>query len=173
MEELIDENGQITGRVETRKEVHKKGLWHKVIIVAIIDENGNILMQQRADNKETNPGKWDISTAGHIESGQTSRKAAIREIKEELGIDINEDELIYIDTYKKQSKLKENYYSNHFFDFYIIKMKEIPLDKIKMQKSEVKEVKLCSKKEVEGLIKEGITIKREEVYNELLNKYLR
>lgn len=48
MEELIDvldENGNKTGEILTRKQVHEQGLWHKIVAVAIIDKDGNILMQ--------------------------------------------------------------------------------------------------------------------------------
>lgn len=81
MEELIDildENGTKTGEIETREQVHKKGLWHRIIVVAIIDKNGHVLMQQRSENKDSNPSKWDVSAAGHVSSGQTSIESAIR-----------------------------------------------------------------------------------------------
>ena len=51
MEEMIDvldENGVKTGTIATRKEVHKKGLWHRAIVVAIINEKNEILIQQRS-----------------------------------------------------------------------------------------------------------------------------
>lgn len=66
MEEMIDvldENGVKTGEVLSRKEVHKRGLWHRVVTIAIIDENNQILMQQRSYKKDTDAGKWDISAA--------------------------------------------------------------------------------------------------------------
>lgn len=96
MEEMIDvldENGVKTGEVVTRKEVHKNGLWHRIIVVAIIDNNNQILMQQRSYTKDTNPGKWDISVAGHVSAGQTSVEAAIREVEEEVGIHICSENL--------------------------------------------------------------------------------
>lgn len=49
MEELIDildENGNKTGKIETRKQVHEKGLWHRIIVVSIIDRNGHLLMHK-------------------------------------------------------------------------------------------------------------------------------
>lgn len=99
MEELIDvldENGNKTGEVETRNQVHNKGLYHRIVVVAVIDENGHILMQQRAKIVETNPFKWDVTSAGHIQAGQTSKDAAIRELLEEVGIEVKEDDLHYL-----------------------------------------------------------------------------
>lgn len=82
MEEMIDvldENGIKTGEILSRKEIHKKGLWHKIIVVAIIDENNQILMQQRSYKKVTGPGKWDISAAGHVSARSiTSRSCCKR-----------------------------------------------------------------------------------------------
>lgn len=102
MEELIDvldENGNKTGKIVTRTQIHKEGLWHKIVVIAIIDKNGRLLMQQRAKDKAKNPLKWDVSSAGHVSSGQTSIESAIRETQEELGIEVNEKELhIYLHT---------------------------------------------------------------------------
>ena len=65
-------------------EVHKRGLWHRAIVVAIINEKNEVLLQQRSFNKEKNAGMWDISVAGHISTGQDSLSAAAREINEEV-----------------------------------------------------------------------------------------
>ena len=175
MEELIDvldENGNKTGRIETRKIVHQEGLYHRIVVIAIIDKNGNVLMQQRSIKKKTNPEKWDISVAGHVSSGQTSIQAAIREIKEEVGIDINEKELKFICTYKSGGKLFDNYTANHINDFYIVKRDKIDLDKIQMQEDEVQDIKLCNKKKVQDIINSNNVVRREKAYEELF-EYLK
>ncbi len=81
MEELIDvldENGIKTGEILSRSEVHKKGLWHRIIVVAIVNEKNQVLIQQRSYNKDKNAGLWDISVTGHITTGQDSLSAAKR-----------------------------------------------------------------------------------------------
>ena len=50
--DILDENELKTGEIATRKEVHKKGLWHRAIVVALINDNNQILLQQRSYNKE-------------------------------------------------------------------------------------------------------------------------
>ena len=175
MEELIDvlnEDGTKTGKVVTRKEVHEKGLWHRIVVIAIIDKEGHILMQQRAKDKETNPGKWDISTAGHVSAGQTSIEAAIREVKEEIGIALEEKDLEYILTYQVERKVKDDFYANHIFDFYLVRTEVINLAKIKIQKSEVEQVKLCDLEEVQGMLLNNLVVERKPVY-EILIEYLR
>lgn len=127
MEELIDvldENGNKTGEILTRKQIHKKGLCHKIVVISIIDEKGNILMQQRSKNKSKNPGKWDVAVAGHVSSGQTSTEAAIRETLEEVGIKVKEKELEYVLTYKNKENVKEDYIDNQIYDCYIVKKKK-------------------------------------------------
>lgn len=175
MEELIDvldENGNKTGKINTRKAVHEKGLFHRIVVIAIIDKEGRVLMQQRAMEKKSNPGKWDITVAGHVSAGQNSKEAAIREVSEEIGINIKGEELEYICTFKSGGKLSENYISNHINDFYIVRKENINLNDITMQTSEVQDVKLCNKNEIEKLILNKKVVKRDKAYEELF-RYLR
>ncbi len=58
--DVLDENGILTGEILPRSEVHKKGLWHRAILVAIVNENNQVLLQQRSFKKEKNAGMWDI-----------------------------------------------------------------------------------------------------------------
>ena len=67
--DVLDENGVHTGEVLPRKEIHKRGLWHRAIVVAIINEKNEVLLQQRSEKKDKNAGMWDISVAGHISAG--------------------------------------------------------------------------------------------------------
>ena len=175
MEELIDvldENGNKTGEILTRKQIHKKGLCHKIVVISIIDEKGNILMQQRSKNKSKNPGNWDVAVAGHVSSGQTSTEAAIRETLEEVGIKVKEKELEYVLTYKNKEIVKEDYIDNQIYDCYIVKKEKIDLKDIKIQKSEVEQVKLCNLKEFEQIIENGNIVKRDEFYNKII-EYLK
>ena len=57
--DVLDSNGIKTGEILPRKEVHKKGLWHRIIVVAIVNEKNEVLIQQRSENKDKNPGMWD------------------------------------------------------------------------------------------------------------------
>lgn len=175
MEELIDvldENGNRTGEILTREEIHQKGLCHRIVVIAIIDAKGNILMQQRSKNKSKNPGKWDVAAAGHVSSGQTSTEAAIRETLEEVGIKVNEKELEYILTYKNKENVDEDYIDNQIYDCYIVKREEIDLKDIKMQESEVEQVKLCNQKQFSEIIENGNIMKRDEFYKKII-EYLK
>lgn len=171
MEELIDvldENGNRTGEILAKEQIHKKGLCHKIVVIAIIDAKGNILIQQRSKNKSENPEKWDVSAAGHVSSGQTSIEAAIRETLEEVGIKVNEKELEYIFTYKDKENIRENYIDNQIYDCYIVRKEKIELEKIKIQESEVEQVKLCNLKEFIEIIENGNIMKRDELYKRII-----
>lgn len=175
MEELIDvldENGNKTGEILTREQIHKKGLCHRIVVIAIIDQQGNILMQQRSKNKAKNPGKWDVAAAGHISSGQTSTEAAIRETLEEVGIKVNEEELEYVLTYKNKESVEEDYIDNQIYDCYIVKRDKINLRNIKVQESEVEQVKLCNLKEFNLIIENGNIMERDEFYKKII-EYLK
>lgn len=172
MEEMIDvldENGIKTGEVLTRKEVHKLGLWHKIIVIAIIDEQNQILLQQRSYAKDTNPGQWDISAAGHVSAGQTSVEASVREINEEVGINVEDKDLSYILTYKKESNVREDYIDKQIFDCYITKVKEINMNDIVLQESEVADAKLVTKNEFKSMVESGNMVKRPEFYKAILD----
>ena len=83
---LVDEKGNITGRA-TRKSVHSgPGKLHPVIHLHIINSKGEIYMQKRSFNKDTQPGKWDTSVGGHVDLGETIEHALLRETAEELNI---------------------------------------------------------------------------------------
>lgn len=175
MEELmdvLDENGNKTGEILTREQIHKKGLCHRIVVIAIIDAQGNILMQQRSKNKTKNPRKWDVAAAGHVSSGQTSTEAAIRETLEEVGIKVNEEELEYVLTYKNEENVEEDYRDNQIYDCYIVKRDKINLRNIKVQESEVEQVKLCNLKEFNQIIENGNIMERDELYKKII-EYLK
>lgn len=86
MIDVLDENGIKTGQIASRDEVHKKGLWHRCIVVAILNDKNEILLQQRSQEKLTHPGKWDLAAAGHMDAGEDALSAAMRETAEEIGI---------------------------------------------------------------------------------------
>ena len=85
-----------TNEYATRKHVHTNGLWHCSVHIWIVNPTKQqILLQKRSLTKDTFPGRWDISSAGHVEADSTSLiHTAQVELAEELGLDnVTEDEL--------------------------------------------------------------------------------
>lgn len=96
--DIVDENGVPTGERVERAIAHREGIRHRTSHVWIFRKKGEtvqILLQKRSDNKDSYPGCYDISSAGHIPAGCDFVMSALRELKEELGVDINAGELIY------------------------------------------------------------------------------
>lgn len=180
MEELIDvldENGVKTGEVLTRKEVHKRELWHRAIAVAIVNEENQILMQQRSYNKDKNAGMWDISVAGHISSGQDALTAASREINEEvsvnLGFNVDIKEFRYMFSYRKEEMFKEDYIERQFYDFFILRKNGLKAEDIKIQESEVEQIKFVNISELNEMIESKTIVERDPIYKELMNYLFR
>lgn len=180
MEELIDvldENGIKTGEILPRSEIHKKGLWHRAIAVAIVNENNQILLQQRSYKKEHNAGMWDISVAGHISTGQDALSAATREINEEvsvnLGYKVDIRDFRYMFSYRKEQIFREDYTERLFYDFFILRENDLKIENIKVQQSEVKQVKFVDISELNTIIENKEIVEREAIYRELMNYLFR
>ena len=96
--DIVDEQGQPTGEIVERTYAHRHGVWHRTAHLWLVRErNGRIqvLLQKRAAHKDSHPGCYDISSAGHIPAGVDYSPSAIRELKEELGIDAEEKDLVF------------------------------------------------------------------------------
>ena len=78
----------LTGEVCTREQAHSLGLWHRTAHVWIARPPAMLLLQKRSPMKESYPGCWDISSAGHLDAGEEPLQGAERELKEELGISV-------------------------------------------------------------------------------------
>ena len=144
--DVLNELGEFTGEIASRDECHKKGLWHRAVYAFIIDDNKNVLLQKRSKTKKLWPNMWDFTVGGHVVSGEFGRQALIREVKEELGIEINDDDIKYLvgsTSINKQGDI----INKHYNECYLI-TKNIDILDINFQKEEVSEVKYFSKDEL-------------------------
>lgn len=171
--DVLDENGVATGEVLSREEIHKKGIWHRAIVVAIVNEKNEILVQQRSEKKEKNPGMWDISVAGHISSGQDVLSAAAREINEEvsvlLGYRTEIKDFRYMYCFRKEQIFKEDFIERQFYDFFILRTSGVDDQTLDFQTEEVQAVKFVNLNELQKMIDEHKMVERPEVYKILTN----
>jgi len=174
--DVLDENGIKTGEVLPRDEVHKKGLWHRIVVIAIVDRNNHVLMQQRSKIKDKNPNMWDISVTGHISAGQDSLSAAAREINEEVAIDlgykVDVKDFRYMFSYRKQQKVgggATSYLDRQYYDFFILRKNQIDIAKIKFQESEVQQIKMVSVSELTRMVENKEVVERDETYKTLFD----
>lgn len=84
--DVVDEkDDRIIGR-ETREKIHSSGLWHSGIHVLVFNSKKRLILQIRSAAKDQFPNRYDCSVSEHLEEGETYKDAAIRGLREELGI---------------------------------------------------------------------------------------
>lgn len=83
---VVDEEDNIL-EYRTRYDCHHdKSLIHRAVGTIIFNDNGDILLQKRSNNKDTDPGKYDIASSGHVGKDESYEDAALREMLEEIGV---------------------------------------------------------------------------------------
>ena len=94
--DVVDEQGNPTGELVERKRAHREGVRHRSSHVWLFRKKENsvqILLQKRSPGKDSFPGCYDISSAGHIPAGVDFISSALRELQEELGVTCEASEL--------------------------------------------------------------------------------
>lgn len=125
----------------------------------IVNEEGKMLIQQRSSKDDNKPSAWGI-TGGAVDSGETSLQASKRELKEELGIDVDIHELIYVGSERRKRK---------FFEYYFLNTSKT-IDEMNLQTEEVERVEWITLDEYEKNISNAINFQMFKNY--YLNIYL-
>lgn len=87
--DLVDEDDNVIGRATRARCNSDPALIHRVSFVLITNEGGRVLWQKRSASKDTAPGEWTLSACGHVNSGESYEETAVREVQEELGVDVS------------------------------------------------------------------------------------
>ena len=142
--DLYDENRELTGETVYKGEPIPEGKYIIVVLVYIQNSEGKFLIQKRSKLKD---GKY-ATTGGHVKSGETSVEGILSEVREELGLELNPEDLVL-------------YYGNHsaeqqvFWDDYYIKLDIDDISKLKLQEEEVESVKWATAEEMKQMMKDG------------------
>lgn len=83
--DVVNDADVVVGQA-SRGDVHAQGLIHRAVHLLVQNKHGDVLLQKRSPWKDRQPSVWDSSAAGHVDSGESYEQAAVRELKEELGI---------------------------------------------------------------------------------------
>lgn len=139
--DLYDENKILTGETIYKGEPVPKGRYYITVVIFIQNNKEKFLIQKRVLKKD---GKW-ATTGGHPVSGENSKQGIITEIKEELGINVNNENIQLFKTIKTE---------DDFVDLYYLK-EDIDINDVKLQKEEVDKAKWASIEEIKEMIKNG------------------
>jgi isopentenyldiphosphate isomerase len=85
--DVVNERDKVIDR-KPRSEVHRLGLRHRAVHVLVFNAHGETFLQKRSMTKDREPGKWDSSTSGHLDSGEGYDACAVRELREEIGLTV-------------------------------------------------------------------------------------
>src|SRR5215831_21290390 len=83
--DVVNERDEVIDR-KPRSEVHRLGLLHRAVHVLVFNSRGRIFLQKRSMKKDRQPGLWDSSASGHVDSGEEYDTCAVRELGEEIGL---------------------------------------------------------------------------------------
>jgi|SRR5271165_535485 len=90
--DVVDDQGQ-TIRIVTRREMREKRLPHRSTAVLVFNTGGEIFIHQRTSTKDVYPSHWDVAVGGVLAAGEDFLEGARREVKEELGVNVQLQEL--------------------------------------------------------------------------------
>lgn len=163
--EVLDYNGNSTGQILDKEQIHQLGLYHKEVAIFLINDKKEILLQKRASTKQIEPNKWAWH-GGHVIALEENIDAIIRETKEELGIDLDKDSI------KLLLELRRDKMPNKQFTFAYYAFCNYPVHKFNIQKEEVSAIKWFSFSDFKKMIfssNPDIMFKNNENTNKIIN----
>lgn len=160
MDEYIDivtPEGKPTGKIALKSEAHKNGWYHNTIHLWLYTKQSEILLQQRSHKKAIHPLLWDVSAAGHIDAGETFIDAALRETKEEIGLQLQAKDLTQIGTKRHESSYNNGAIKDNEFHQVFIAELNASLNDLIPQEDEVEALKLVTFNRFEILLENSAT----------------
>jgi isopentenyldiphosphate isomerase len=86
--DVVNERDEVVDR-KPRSEVHRIGLMHRAVHVLVFNARGKVFLQKRSLTKDRQPGLWDSSASGHLDTGEDYDTCAMRELREEIGLSLS------------------------------------------------------------------------------------
>lgn len=142
--DLYDADRNPLGKTMIRGGTQPAGAYRLVVHICIFSSDGKMLCQRRVSDKKIYPDLWDISCGGCVDAGETSRQGALRETKEELGIDLPVDIVPSLTVH----------FNYGFDDVYCVTM-DADENAVRYQREEVSAVKWLSKEEIYAMLDGG------------------
>ena len=144
--DVVDEKGNPTGELVERTRAHREGVRHRtahVWLLRLRQGKTEVLLQKRSRGKDSHPGCYDISSAGHIPAGVDWLPSARRELLEELGLEAREEE--FADRGQRKIYWKDNFYGEPFVDNQVSNVyclwRDVEPEQLRLQPEEVESVR--------------------------------
>ncbi len=155
--DVVDDSGKPTGETIEREEAHREGVQHRTAHVWIArNKNGRIqlLLQKRCMQKDSFPGCYDISSAGHIPAGVDYVASALRELDEELGVKVKAEDLIDCGQLKNQvdSEFHKTPYHDHQICRVFLLWLDWEEDAFTLQEEEIESVRWMDYAQCRGMV---------------------
>ena len=151
--DVCAEDGRPTGKTVSRDDAHRDGILHRTAHVWIAREKTGgfeVLLQKRSMEKESFPGMYDTSSAGHIPAGEEPLPSALRELKEELGISAKPEQLAFAGSFR--IRYEKEFHGRPFRDneatWVYVYSDPVEIDALTLQASEVDEARWFDLEEV-------------------------
>lgn len=144
--DIVDEDGNPTGETVGREAAHRDGIRHRTSHVWLVRSGPGgrmqVLVQKRAADKDSFPGCWDVSSAGHIPAGEDWVTSALRELKEELGVEAGPEDLQWLGkhTVNHDGDFHGRPFHNRQVSAVFVLRCQKPAEEFKIQKSEIESV---------------------------------
>ncbi len=145
--DIYDRNRVFQNKVIRRGDAFEYGEYYVCCEVWIKNSNGDLLITQRHPDKKAG-GLWEF-IGGGVLAGENTLQAAIREVKEEIGISISTQDLNLLNVYKQK---------NYFMDIYLAKI-NLSIKDFVLDKNETVDAKWASKQELEAMIKDDLIVR--------------
>lgn len=143
--DVYDKDRVKTGKTMVRGAEFEPNCYHMVVHACIFNSKGELLIQQRQPFKEGFPNMWDVTVGGSATMGDSSQDAIEREVFEEIGL--------RLDLQGVRPHLTVNF-DKGFDDFYLIE-KDVDIEMLTLQESEVQRVKWATKEEIFAMLDSG------------------
>lgn len=156
--DLYDHRRIPTGETMIRGNPVPAGRYRCVVHICVFNSAGQMLIQQRQTNAPRWPNYWDFSVGGGVSHGETPQLAATREIKEELGLDLD---------FSYTAPAVTVTFSEGFDDFFIVS-KDVELVNLRLQPEEVQAVRWATQDEILSMIDDGRFIPYRKSFVDLL-----
>ncbi len=187
--DILNEDGTKSGLVRERGVAHRDGSLHETVhtwIVRQADEKDSpaadgkrweVLLQKRSAIKDSNPGCYDISSAGHLSTGDIPLEGALRELQEELGLSAAAEDFHYVGKHRGSFQAPFHgklFRDNELSNVYVI-TKHFDESGISLQESEVESVlwmdyETCRRRIHEGTLPNCIYEDEFDMVGEYLKK---